>query len=236
MLRDAKYHIVIGSRVLDNGDKAVASLRALPDVHGTVEAVQIDVTNDDSVDSAVEHIASKHQRLDVLVNNAAICPQSAFAGKDSAAPPAREVLREVLGTNVVGSVSVTEAFLPLLRKSSSPRLVFVSSSTGSLTHASDPTHRLNAVGRTEYRTSKAALNFLMIQYHTALKDEGFSVFAADPGLNATNLTGDAASLKGRGAAEPGVGGERVAKVVRGDRDDDVGKVCGEYGDLSVCPW
>lgn len=235
-MESPKYHILVGSRVIHNGDTAVDTLESLPATQGTVETIQIDVTDDNSVDTAAETVASKYGRLDVLVNNAGICPFSSFAGKTPSAASARSVMRDVFNTNCTGVVSATEAFLPLLRKSASPRLILVSSSTGSLTQASDPTSRFHRCGASEYRASKAALNFLMLQYYLALKDDGFLVAAADPGLNATQLTGDVESLKKIGAPEPGVGGERIAKVVRGERDDDAGKVCGEYGDTNVCCW
>ena len=73
---------------------------------------------------------------------------------------------------------------------------------------------------------------LMVQYWVKLGKEGFKVFGADPGLIATNFVG-ADQVRKRGAAEPPVGGERIATVVKGERDDDVGRVCGEYG---VSPW
>ena len=76
----------------------------------------------------------------------------------------------------------------------------------------------------------------MQMYHTALKEEGIKVHGADPGLNATNLTSDPQALRNRGAPEPSVGGERVAKVVRGERDEHAGRLCGEYGEEVVCPW
>ena len=69
----------------------------------------------------------------------------------------------------------------------------------------------------------------MVQYHHALKDEGFIVHGADPGLNATNLTQDPDSLRARGAPEPSIGAERMATLVRGERDADAGRVCGVYG-------
>ena len=88
-------------------------------------------------------------------------------------------------------------------------------------------------GATEYRAGNAARNMLMHQYHLRLRSEGIAVLGADPGLVASNFTGDAASLRARGGAEPEIGGERIASVARGDRDADVGRVCGDYG---VCPW
>ena len=66
-----------------------------------------------------------------------------------------------------------------------------------------------------------------------LKDERVKVFGADPGLNATDLTGDADSLRRRGAVELSIGEERIATVIKGERDADVGRVCGEHG---VSPW
>ena len=228
--------MLIGSRVLSNGNDAVSALSSLPETRGTADTVQIDVCDDASVDRAVATVSSAYGRLDILVNNAAINPASSFAGIAPASPAPREVMRSVMDTNVTGAVSATEAFLPLLRESSSPRLVFVSSSTGSLSNTARPGSYWHRVGRVEYRASKAALNFVMLQYHLALKESGFVVAAADPGLCATNLTGDAESLRSRGAAEPEVGAERIAAVVRGDRDDDAGKVCGDYGDYNVCPW
>lgn len=59
------------------------------------------------------------------------------------------------------------------------------------------------------------------------------VHGADPGLNATNMTGNADSLRARGAVEPEVGAERMAAVVKGERDADAGRVCGDYG---VSSW
>lgn len=203
--------------------EAVAALEALP-IEGTVTSVHIDVTEDASVDAAAQSVSDAYGRVDVLINN---------AGVVSLNPVKRDALREALTVNLVGSVSVTEAFLSLLRNSSSPRIIFVSSSLGSLTHSSDPTSRYYNPAGMEYRASKSGLSMVIIQYQHRLKNEGFKVFGADPGLVATNLTADPDSLRQRGASEADVGGERVASVVRGDRDADVRRVCGEYG---VSPW
>lgn len=95
---------------------------------GTVETIQLDVTDDKSVDSAAASIEESYGRLDVLVNNAGVFRQGA----------PRDVARTIFETNVVGYINVTEAFLPLMHKSAAagntPRLVFVSSSTGSITY------------------------------------------------------------------------------------------------------
>lgn len=184
------------------------------------------MTDDQSVDAAAELVATKYGRLDVLVNN---------AGVSNFLPALRESLRAILATNLVGVASVTEAFLPLLKKSDEPRLVLVSSSLGSITHASDKTSPYYRAAGTAYRCSKAGVNMMVAQYGHAVNDQetSFKVFGADPGLNATNLTGDADSLRARGAVEPHVGGGVIASVVKGERDADVGKLCSLTG---VVPW
>lgn len=196
------------------------ALESLPDTRGTASWIQIDVTDDKFVDAAAAQVASQYGKLDILVNNAGIV---------SLAPPSRETFRKILDVNVVGALSTTEAFLDLLRKSSEKRLVFVSSSTGSITHAANSSSPYYSSLGTEYRTSKAAVNMLMVMYQARLKDEGFKVLGADPGLCATNFTGDPESLRKRGAAEPGDGGHRVAIVVKGEKDAGIGRVLGDYG-------
>lgn len=200
-------------------------LRTEPDVKGTVSILTLDVSDDKSVDTAAEKVAADYGRLDILVNNAGIV--------SLANPPSREQYREVLNTNVVGSLSMAETFLDLLRKSEERRLVFVSSSVGSISQAADPTSRYYGANAFEYRSSKAALNMLIVLYWNRLQKEGFKVLGADPGLCATNFTGNAQSLLDRGAATPAQGGERIATVVKGEKDADLGRVLGEYG---VSPW
>jgi NAD(P)-dependent dehydrogenase (short-subunit alcohol dehydrogenase family) len=220
----ATYHVIVGSRDINRGKEAVAALES-GSILGTVSLLQIDVADDKSVDAAANEVSNTFGRLDILVNNAGIL---------STNPVTRDQIREVMAVNYVGVVSVTDAFLPLLRKSSAPRLILVSSSTGSLAHASDPNSPLfNPTRGVAYRSSKAALSMVLLYYHGLLSPDGFKVFGADPGLTATNLTGDKESLIKRGAVSGDVGGERIATVVRGDRDSDVGRVCGAYG---VMPW
>ncbi|KAM0232960.1 hypothetical protein ACHAPO_007421 [Fusarium lateritium] len=223
LLSSVDYHVIIGSRDETKGEAAASELRSLEYIRGTVSSIQIDVTDDRSVDAAALHITSEWGRLDILVNNAGIISM--------ASPPTREAFRSVLETNLIGALSVTEAFLPLLRKAEHmpPRLIFVTSSTGSITHAANSESPYYSGHATEYRTSKAGLNMLMAMYYARLKPEGFLVFGADPGLCATNFTHDAESLRQRGAAEPGDGGERVACVIRGEKDEAVGNVVGVHG-------
>ncbi|MCJ1460667.1 hypothetical protein MMC28_011049 [Mycoblastus sanguinarius] len=228
LLSSPSYHVLLGCRSGPKGAEALATLQSLPSLQGTVETIQIDVTSEDSVAAAAETVATTHGCLNVLVNNAGILEQST--------DPPHIRLRTVLATNTIGPVLVTETFLPLLRKSTTPRIVFVSSSAGSLAHAADPDSPYygsrTGPNFTHYRASKAALNMLVIQYHKVLAIEGFKVMGADPGLVVTNFM-DAEMVRKRGAPGADVGGGTVAEVIKGERDADVGRVVGRYG---VSPW
>lgn len=162
-------------------------------------------------------------RVDVLVNNAGVC------GSDQLA---RDTLRNTLNVNVAGAVSVTEAFLPVLRKSSSPRLIFVTSSLGSLTYTSDQTSRHYGPYANELRVSKAALNMVMVEYANHPKMQGIRVLGADPGFLATNITGNPDALRKMGATEPDVGGQVVASIVKGEKGCRRGQ---DYRPLWNCP-
>jgi NAD(P)-dependent dehydrogenase (short-subunit alcohol dehydrogenase family) len=149
-----------------------------------VEFVELDVTSDESVASAMKAVAGRVDHLDVLVNNAGVGgPLLDPAAMDA---DALKVLYEV---NVFGPVRVTHAFLPLLRLSEHPRVIMVSSGLASLTHASDPHRPEFGFLSLDYASSKAALNMLVSQYARALP--GFKVNAADPGFPATDMNNHA---------------------------------------------
>ncbi|KAF4462089.1 short-chain alcohol dehydrogenase [Fusarium albosuccineum] len=227
VLSSPDYHVILGCRNILKGEEAAANLQELPDIKGTVLSTELDVTDDTSVDAAAKLVGSEYGRVDILVNNAGII--------STANPPIREAFRSVLETNLVGALSVMEAFLPLLWNAmhKPARLIFVSSSMGSIKHAADPASPYYNPRGTEYRVSKAGLNMLMAMYNARLKPEGILVFGADPGLCATNFTKDPEALRSRGVAEPADGGERVATVVKGEKDEHVGRLLGVNG---VSPW
>lgn len=218
----ANYHIILGSRDLSKADKAADTLRALPNIKGSVSTVQLDVTDKSSITAAKNYIETTFSRLDILVNNAAIYLLNPTSSVDA--------LRASLDTNVIGVVALTEELLPLLRKSASPRLILVSSSNGSLEYNSDPSSPHGGTWALEYRVTKAALNMLLVQYNASLKE--ITVLGVDPGFSATEVIGDADALRKMGAAEPEVGGEIIASVVRGEKGQP-GRV---YGPQGIVPW
>jgi NAD(P)-dependent dehydrogenase (short-subunit alcohol dehydrogenase family) len=88
-------------------------------------------------------------------------------------------------TNVFGPVRVTRAFLPLLHRSTAPRIVMVSSGMGSVTVTGDRNRVESRFVSLTYPSSKTALNVITSQYARALPE--FRVNAADPGYTATDF-------------------------------------------------
>ena len=174
----SKYHILLCSRNLDKGKQAASSVTNL--ATGTsVEPLELDVDNDDSIAQATKYIEKQYGRLDVLFNNAGI------SGTDEKS--LRKNFSHVLETNVVGAQCVTEAFIPLLKKAQYPRLVFMSSGLGSITYmldSSGPFYGLaNAPRNKAYVVSKCAENMLGALYAVQLGKEGFKVNMIDPGVS-----------------------------------------------------
>jgi len=167
--------VLLGGRDQKRREAAAAELG--------VEAIALDVTDPATVAAAAARLDASFGRLDVLVNNAGI------AGTGVVPPSATtvEAVREVFDTNVYGVIRVTNAMLPLLLRSSAPRIVNVSSRVGSLAVQSDPAGPLSVIPPTvAYPMSKTALNAVTVQYARELAGRVL-VNAADPGYCATDL-------------------------------------------------
>src|ERR1700761_7738629 len=175
------WTVGVGARDDGRRDEAVQKLRAGgADVFG----VPLDVTDDESVAAAARLIEDRAGRLDVLVNNA-----GATGG-----PPqeptrvAPETVRAAVETNVIGVIRVTNAMLPLLRQSASPRIVNMSSSVGSLTRQSAPGAETGPIS-IAYSPSKTFLNAVTVQYAKELRGTNILINAGCPGYVATDLNG-----------------------------------------------
>jgi NAD(P)-dependent dehydrogenase (short-subunit alcohol dehydrogenase family) len=195
------FRVWIGARDAARGEEAATELKA----EGNVSFVQLDVTDRSSIKAAVQVIGAESDALDVLVNNAGISNEvTATFGvtiKPSELP--EEKLRQLYDVNFFGPVAVTQAFLPLLRRSSAGRIVNVSSNLGSFALSTDEKSPVRAINTLGYRSSKAALNMATVQFAYELRDTSIKINAANPGLIATDLTG-----QGNGqefAGRPGFG-------------------------------
>ncbi|KIW60695.1 hypothetical protein PV05_00894 [Exophiala xenobiotica] len=218
------YHVLVGSRNPENGKKAVAELQATGAIKATLTDVQIDVTDQASVDALAKFIEEKFGRLDVLINNAGIAPTDGDL---------RSIIDRTFQTNVTGPIVLTEALKPLLLKSKNPYSIYVTSGLGSLTMAESG--KVYSAPYAVYSASKSALNMLMIYESKEMGKKGFKSFVVCPGLVRSNLRGkseEAVNAGGR-AGDPMVSGKTIFSVVEGKRDADVGKFVHKDG---VYPW
>ncbi|MGX5187764.1 SDR family NAD(P)-dependent oxidoreductase [Streptomyces avermitilis] len=181
--------VLIGARDPRRGEEAAAALRA---AGGNAHPVTLDVTDQATARAAAQRIEERFGRLDVLINNAGITGSGQVSPEDAhdQVPSSvdLDMVRAVFETNVFGVIAVTNAMLPLLRRSPAPRIVNVSSAAGSLTIASDPDGPLTGLPTSAaYTPSKTALNALTVQYANELRKNGFLVNAADPGYVDTEI-------------------------------------------------
>ncbi|MFG1866856.1 SDR family oxidoreductase [Micromonospora arborensis] len=215
------WSVGVGARDDARREAAVEKLRAAGvDAFG----VPLDVTDDTSVTAAARLVEERAGGLDVLVNNAAVTggmPQEPTTVTLAA-------VRTVVETNVIGVIRVTNAMLPLLRRSASPRIVNMSSGVGSLTRQSGSFDEL-ATGplSVAYAPSKTFLNAVTVQYAKELRDTNILINAACPGFVATDLNGF------RGVRTPQQG---AAIAVRLATLPDDGPTGGFFEDAGVVPW
>jgi NAD(P)-dependent dehydrogenase (short-subunit alcohol dehydrogenase family) len=180
--------VVIGSRDLAQGEQAVAKLRS---AGVDADVLIFDITRTASHKAAHDYFFSKHGQLDILVNNAAIAGGT-FPGTGPAhraADVPLELLHQIFETNFFSQVAVTEALLPLIRKSPAGRIVNLSSIIGSLTLQADPQSPIYHAKSFAYDASKAALNAFTIHLAYELRDTNIKVNSAHPGWVKTDMGG-----------------------------------------------
>ena len=215
------WSVGVGARDEERREAAVEKLRAAGvDAFG----VPLDVTDDASVTAAAGLVEERAGRLDVLVNNAGV------TGGMPQTPTTADLttVRTAVETNVVGVIRVTNAMLPLLRRSASPRIVNMSSSVGSLTRQSGPGgEQVTGPISVAYTPSKAMLNAVTVQYARELRGTNILINAACPGYVATDLNGF------RGVRTPEQG---AAIAIRLSTLPDDGPTGGFFEDAGVVPW
>jgi len=202
------HDVYIGARSAERGVPAAAAIGA--------RFVQLDVTDDASVQAALEEIDHVEGRLDVLVNNAGVLETE----------PSGPAALRAFDTNAVGIVRVTEAALPLLRRSAAPTVVTISSSAGSFWAVTNPERPEYGLVAPLYSASKAAATMLTLQYAKAYPEIRFN--ALEPGTTATDLTA------GLGIGRPAEESARaVVELVTLGANGPTGTLRDEVGPL---PW
>jgi len=202
------HTVYVGARSAERGQAAAAALGA--------RFVQLDVTDDASVQAATRVIEEREGRLDVLVNNAGI-----GGGADVNGP----VALKTFDTNAIGVIRVTQAALPLLEKSDNPVVVNVSSALGSFWAVTNPARRQFHYPAIIYGASKAAVSMLTVQYAKARPEIKFN--AVEPGFTATDLT------PASGAGQPvEKGAEVIVRMATIGKDGPTGAFQENGGELA----
>jgi NAD(P)-dependent dehydrogenase (short-subunit alcohol dehydrogenase family) len=180
--------------------------------------LHVDVTDDETITRAAAEVESRHGRLDILVNNAAVGYVKGTL---------REQMRLSFDTNATSALILGSAFAPLLQKSNDARIINISSGMGSITRRLDALSPMYKVQATTYRVSKAALNMITACQVAEYGDQGVRVFAYDPGFTVSNLSENNKEEKGARKVEDSV--RPLVDVLEGRRDGEMGKLLHNEG-------
>lgn len=181
--------VLLGSRDAARGAAAAATL-AKDGI--TAHVIALEVTDPKSVAAAAAEVGKRFGKLDILINNAGILDYAADTGVETTTV---ETFRRVFETNLFGLVSVTQAFLPLVKKSDAGRIVNLSSILGSIGEHSDPNSFIYSFRFPAYDASKAAVNMYTAELAHTLKGTAIKVNAAHPGWVKTDMGGEQAPME-----------------------------------------
>jgi len=209
--------VLVGSRNLERGEAAAREIGP-----GAI-AIQLDVTDQASIEAAAEHIRKEFGRLDVLVQNAAISNTrkgnitlEEYRQTSRTSNVSLDEVHKVWETNVFGVLAVFQAMLPLLREAPTANIVNVSSAVGSLTLNADPAHPYHKMYGPVYAASKTALNAITLAMMIELEGTPIKVRLASPGFTKTNLN----NYQGTDSVEDG--SREVVRVALLGPDDPTG--------------
>ncbi|KAJ4295551.1 hypothetical protein N0V90_007564 [Kalmusia sp. IMI 367209] len=222
------YTILVGARDQTRGEEAAAKLlNAKTNDSTTISFIQIDLTSSESIVNALEKVDTEYGRIDTLVNNAGIFGAPGKMWNSTSRPDWRAIFE----VNVFGAIELIELAFPLLRKSTSPRVIVLTSNMGSITKVSEGHVPCGAVGA-YYSSSKAAINAMVANWTQLQKDIKF--WAVCPGLVATEFGGDFTKQNGR---DPKDAADIVRKIAEGKKEDVVGRTIWEQdGKSGVYEW
>ena len=202
---DSDVRVFAGCRSPDRAEE----LNALAKRHsGRVRVLQLDINDGASIDAAVKTIAAEVEALDLLINNAGIFPAGEHQSR-SLGQLSPDDVAEVIITNAVSPLMVTQACRRLLERGNRPRVAMISSTMGSLEAAGS--------GAYAYRMSKASMNMAA---RTLAQDSAMSdiiTITTHPGWVQTDMGGSAAAIT---ALESAAG---LKKLIRGLTAADNGR-------------
>ncbi|MCE7742793.1 MAG: SDR family oxidoreductase [Candidatus Heimdallarchaeota archaeon] len=182
---------------LERGEKVFASCRNPEDAtllqklkesyKDNLQIIKLDVSDEEARNSVFEKVSRNTESLDILINNAGI-----ISGNEQQSSVLGDVYKEdfnkVFLVNSISPLLVTERFLPLLEKGSTPKIVNISSQNGSISQR-------NSGGKYSYASSKAALNMITKILSHDIKDKGITALSIHPGWIKTDMGGEEAPLE-----------------------------------------
>ncbi|KAK4495232.1 hypothetical protein PRZ48_013561 [Zasmidium cellare] len=226
LLSQKDTHILLGSRSLEKGQKALSTLQSL-NLPGSVELLQLDVSSPSSITAAAEKVTKDHGYISHLINNAGI----AMPPREDM--PLSDLMDLCFRTNATGTLLTTEAFGPLLLKSPTTpqRIINVSSGAGSIDRRLDPSSTMYSTSAVHYRASKAAMNMITADAAVQYGEKGVRVFAVCPGFTESGLSGfNTVEMGAKPVAE---GAKPILDILEGKRDEEHGLFLHVDGTI---PW
>jgi NAD(P)-dependent dehydrogenase (short-subunit alcohol dehydrogenase family) len=214
------FTVLLGARNKGLGEGAAAMLNR---EGSDVRYLSIDLDDPASIVAAAKDIDAGFGHLDVLINNAGI----AWQGDGLPSTCSLDAIERDFRVNFLGTVAVTQAMLPLLRKASAASIVNVSSGLGSLTKSGDPAWTHVAAKYLGYAASKAALNMLTVQLAYELRGTSIKVNSAAPGYTATDLN------QHRGTQSIPEGAAEIIRLALLPDDGPTGNFSSAQG---IVPW
>ncbi|KAH9907711.1 short chain dehydrogenase/reductase family protein [Xylariomycetidae sp. FL2044] len=238
-LREPSTTFILCSRDLEAGNAAKTQLER-DGVKAAIDVLQVDVTNDDHIMAAVQHVTEKYGKLDVLVNNAGVLSRIT----DYSLPTLRRCTLEMCHVNAVSLAVVSTGFADLLRKAKRPRVVNLTSGLGSIENTlTRPGNRYPPYGISKVAVNGVTAHLQAMEWdrmakagldRATTKPDGYiNYYSAAPGLLKTALTNFHAA-----GADPKVGAEVVVELIA----DDEGKYEGgshlefKDGKMLPIPW
>jgi NAD(P)-dependent dehydrogenase (short-subunit alcohol dehydrogenase family) len=210
--------VLLGARNRILGEAAAQKLAS-----AHARYLPIDLEDLATIAAAAKAIEADFGRLDILVNNAGIVVE----GDGLPSAGSLDAIDRTFRVNFLGSVAVTQAMLPLLRKAPSANIVNVSSGLGSLTKSGDPAWTHVAAKYLGYAASKSALNMLTVQLAWELRDTSIRVNSVDPGYTATDLN------QNRGTQTIPEGAEEIIRLALLPDNGPTGTFSNAQG---ILPW
>ncbi|KIN05461.1 hypothetical protein OIDMADRAFT_115816 [Oidiodendron maius Zn] len=222
------FHVILAGRTPSKVESAITEIKAIGRGANGLTALQLDVTDQNSIEKAASTVREKFGHLDVLINNAGIAPSG---------PDLATIFHTTFTTNLVGPVLVSAAFRSLLLASQAPYSIYIGSETSSIGKITErgSNLRVTTAGSNAYRASKSALNMIAMHEQLELQDTAIKVRIMSPGLVVSNLRGTSEQARSAGgyAGDPTKSARLILSILGGERDEDASALIVTDG---VCPW